>query len=81
MRTAPTDLHERAPRDLEAARAARSATAELSMVPRTPSRSRTITAKRVVQLVDGLEDDDDVQNVYANFDISESRARSGSVLT
>ena len=30
------------------------------------------TAKRVVRLVEGLEDNDDVQDVYANFDIPES---------
>ena len=32
------------------------------------------TAKKVVRLVEGLEDNDDVQDVYANFDIPESRA-------
>jgi transcriptional/translational regulatory protein YebC/TACO1 len=30
------------------------------------------TAKTVVRLVEGLEDVDDVQDVYANFDISET---------
>ena len=28
-------------------------------------------AKRVLQLIDALDDDDDVQAVYANFDVSE----------
>jgi transcriptional/translational regulatory protein YebC/TACO1 len=27
------------------------------------------TAKKVLDLVDGLEEHDDVQNVYGNFDI------------
>ena len=47
--------------------------AELSMVPKvTVEIADEPTAKRVVQLVEGLEDNDDVQDVYANFDIPES---------
>ncbi len=47
--------------------------AELSMVPRTTvSISDESVAKRVVQLVEGLEESEDVQDVYANFDIPES---------
>jgi transcriptional/translational regulatory protein YebC/TACO1 len=30
------------------------------------------TARRVLRLVEGLEESDDVQDVYANFDIPES---------
>jgi YebC/PmpR family DNA-binding regulatory protein len=47
--------------------------AELSMVPKTtvPIVDES-TAKRIVHLVEGLEDVDDVQDVYANFDIAES---------
>ena len=30
------------------------------------------TAKRVVRLIDGLEEQDDVQDVYSNFDIPEA---------
>jgi transcriptional/translational regulatory protein YebC/TACO1 len=42
------------------------------MVPKTTvAISDETTAKMVVRLVDGLEDVDDVQDVYANFDISE----------
>jgi YebC/PmpR family DNA-binding regulatory protein len=48
-------------------------TAELSMVPKTTvAISDESTAKRVVHLVEGLEDVDDVQDVYANFDIAET---------
>ena len=31
-------------------------------------------ARRVLRLVDALEDSDDVQNVYANFDLSDGVA-------
>ncbi len=49
------------------------ASAELSMVPKmTVQIGDESTAKRVVRLVEGLEDNDDVQDVYANFDIPES---------
>jgi YebC/PmpR family DNA-binding regulatory protein len=47
--------------------------AELSMVPKvTVAIGDEGTAKKVVRLVEGLEDNDDVQDVYANFDIPES---------
>ena len=47
--------------------------AELSMVPKTTvAISDEAVAKRVVRLVEGLEDSDDVQDVYANFDIPEA---------
>ncbi|MCY7301678.1 MAG: YebC/PmpR family DNA-binding transcriptional regulator [Thermoleophilia bacterium] len=47
--------------------------AELSMVPKvTVEIGDESTAKRVVCLVEGLEDNDDVQDVYANFDIPEN---------
>jgi YebC/PmpR family DNA-binding regulatory protein len=47
--------------------------AELSMVPKTTVLiADEATARRVIHLVEGLEDVDDVQDVYANFDISES---------
>ena len=47
--------------------------AELSMVPKvTVAIADEPTAKRVVHLLEGLEDNDDVQEVYANFDIPES---------
>ncbi len=47
--------------------------AELSMVPKTTvAISDEAVAKKVVRLVEGLEDSDDVQDVYANFDIPEA---------
>ncbi|MBA2741874.1 MAG: YebC/PmpR family DNA-binding transcriptional regulator [Actinobacteria bacterium] len=48
-------------------------TAQLSMLPKTTvAIADEATAKQVVHLVEGLEDVDDVQDVYANFDISET---------
>jgi YebC/PmpR family DNA-binding regulatory protein len=46
--------------------------AELSMVPKTTVEvADEAAARRVMKLIDALEDDDDVQEVYANFDIPE----------
>jgi YebC/PmpR family DNA-binding regulatory protein len=67
-----------APENLTAVRGAvetagfRVEAAELSMVPKTTvAIADESVAKRVVRLVEGLEDNDDVLDVYANFDISE----------
>jgi YebC/PmpR family DNA-binding regulatory protein len=47
--------------------------AELSMVPKTTvGISDESAARKVLRLVEGLEEADDVQDVWANFDISES---------
>jgi YebC/PmpR family DNA-binding regulatory protein len=47
--------------------------AELSMVPKsTVGISDEAAARKVLRLVEGLEEADDVQDVYANFDISEA---------
>ena len=46
--------------------------AELTMVPKTTIELEDeATAKKVLRLIDALEDNDDVQDVYANFDIPE----------
>jgi YebC/PmpR family DNA-binding regulatory protein len=46
--------------------------AELSMVPKTTVAVEDETkARQVMRLIDELEDNDDVQDVYANFDIPE----------
>jgi YebC/PmpR family DNA-binding regulatory protein len=43
---------------------------ELSMVPKNTVRVEDIeTAKKILTLVEDLEDNDDVQNVFTNFDI------------
>jgi YebC/PmpR family DNA-binding regulatory protein len=46
--------------------------AELSMIPKsTVAVESESAAKSVIKLIEALEDDDDVQEVYANFDIPE----------
>jgi YebC/PmpR family DNA-binding regulatory protein len=47
--------------------------AELSMVPTTTVEVTSESeAKRVLRLIEALDDHDDVQNVYANFDIPDA---------
>jgi YebC/PmpR family DNA-binding regulatory protein len=45
--------------------------AELTMLPQSTIPVDGGEARRVLQLIEGLEDLEDVQNVYANFDIPE----------
>ena len=46
--------------------------AELTMMPKTTVEvADEADAKKVLRLIDELEDNDDVQDVYANFDIPE----------
>ncbi|MCC7076673.1 MAG: YebC/PmpR family DNA-binding transcriptional regulator [Acidimicrobiia bacterium] len=65
------------PSDLAAVRAALEATgigldsAEVTMIPQTTTPVDKATAPKVLRLVESLEDLDDVQNVYADFDIPE----------
>jgi len=44
-------------------------TAEVTKLPTTLVKVEGAAAKQVLQLIETLEDHDDVQNVYANFDI------------
>ncbi len=67
-----------APEDLAAVREAVEAagftveSAELTMVPKTTVEvGDEATAKKILRLIDALEDNDDVQEVFANFDIPE----------
>lgn len=48
-----------------------SASAEVSMVPSTSVELSGKDAESMLELMEALEDLDDVQNVYANFDISD----------
>ncbi len=43
--------------------------AETTMVPSSSIKLNLVDSKAVLSLVDSLEDHDDVQNVYSNFDI------------
>jgi YebC/PmpR family DNA-binding regulatory protein len=48
------------------------ASAELTMVPKTTVEvGEEAAAKKILRLMDALEENDDVQDVYANFDIPE----------
>lgn len=44
--------------------------AEITMIPQTMIKLDGKNAENMLKLMDRLEDNDDVQNVYANFDIS-----------
>ena len=46
-------------------------TAEVAMIAATQTELEGKQAETMLKLMDALEDNDDVQNVYANFDISE----------
>jgi len=67
-----------APEDLHAVREALEAAGiavtdgEVTMLPKTTvSVEDESVARKVLKLIDGLEENDDVQDVYANFDIPE----------
>ena len=45
--------------------------ADISMLPQTTIPVEGSEATAVLRLIDALEDLDDIQNVYANFDIPE----------
>jgi transcriptional/translational regulatory protein YebC/TACO1 len=54
-----------------AARGVSPATAEISMIPQNTIRLEGSQAQQMLRLLDALEEHDDVQHVYANFDIAE----------
>ncbi len=45
--------------------------AEITMIPQTMIKLEGKAAESMLKMMDRLEDNDDVQNVYANFDISD----------
>ncbi|HEX8949065.1 MAG TPA: YebC/PmpR family DNA-binding transcriptional regulator [Dissulfurispiraceae bacterium] len=47
------------------------ALAEITMLPKSYVPLEGNTSEQMVRLIDALEDNDDVQNVYSNFDISD----------
>lgn len=70
---ADTDLHE-VSSALEAV-LGESETAKLIWKPQAPTEVTDVeTAQKLMRLIDMLEDDDDVQNVTGNFDLSEEVA-------
>jgi YebC/PmpR family DNA-binding regulatory protein len=46
--------------------------AETTMIPQNYVKLETDDAKKMLKLMDTIEDHDDVQNVYANFDIPDN---------
>lgn len=67
--TAPTDLH--AVAEALQGMGLKIGSAELTLEPKTTVKVEGKTAESVLKLFEALEDNDDVQNVYANFDISD----------
>ncbi|HPL83144.1 MAG TPA: YebC/PmpR family DNA-binding transcriptional regulator, partial [Candidatus Omnitrophota bacterium] len=45
--------------------------AEVTMIPSSTIKLTGHDAKQLLSLIDALEDHDDVQHVYANFDIAD----------
>ncbi len=70
IRTAPGDL-ETVKRALDEA-GVKCESAELTMLPQSRVSLEEKEAQQVLRLMDALEDQDDVQQVYANFDISDA---------
>ncbi len=67
--TEPADLA--AVRDAIAAAGIEFEAAELTMIPKNTVKLEENDARKTMKIVDALEDSDDVQEVYANFDIPE----------
>src|SRR5512133_2402872 len=57
-------------RDALAAAGFKFDSAEITMIPQTLIKLEGKQAESMLKMIDRLEDNDDVQNVYANFDIS-----------
>ena len=55
--------------------------AEVSFVPNFTAEVDGPTVEKVMKIIDALEDSDDVQNVYANFDAPEDVLASLSAAT
>lgn len=58
-------------RDALEGRGIKLSTAEITMVPKSTVKIEGKEAEQTIRLMDALEDHDDVQNVYANFEIEE----------
>lgn len=71
----PTEKFE-AVRDALKAAGIEPATAELGMVPQNYVKLTGSQASSMMKLVEALEEHDDVQHVYSNFDVDESELRA-----
>lgn len=56
---------------LEAAGVPEFATADVTMLPQSQVRLEGRDAEQLLRLLDALEDHDDVQDVYGNYDIAD----------
>ena len=59
-------------RDALAAKSVAFVTAETSMLPKTTVKLEGKKARQLLNMMDGLEEQEDVQNVWANFDIDDA---------
>ncbi len=50
--------------------------AEVTMLPKNYVPLEGSAAEQMLRLIDGLEDHDDIQNVYANFDVTDDSLKS-----
>ncbi len=50
--------------------------AEVTMLPKNYVPLEGLAAEQMLRLIDGLEDHDDIQNVYANFDVTDDSLKS-----
>ena len=46
--------------------------AELTMIPQNTIKIEGKTAEQILKLLEALDDHDDVQNVYANFEMEDA---------
>jgi len=63
-------------RDALGAAGIKPASAEISWVPQNYVKLVGAQAQQMVRLIEALEEHDDVQNVYANFDIDEKEIQA-----
>jgi transcriptional/translational regulatory protein YebC/TACO1 len=66
--TAPTEFH--AVKTALAEAGLEATLSIITMIPKTSVEVEGKTARKVIKMMDDLEDLDDVQEVYANFDMS-----------
>jgi transcriptional/translational regulatory protein YebC/TACO1 len=54
------------------------ATAEIAMVPKNYVKLHGQQAQQMIRLIDSLEEHDDVQHVWANFDMDEKELQTAT---
>jgi transcriptional/translational regulatory protein YebC/TACO1 len=68
-------MHEKVVEAIQAAKI-ETVSAEVAMVPRNLMKLEGKSAQGMMKLSDALEEHDDVQNVYSNFDVSEEEVEA-----